>query len=63
MSIMAKHTIHVPEELIWDPAPDITAYEIAVSLPLFANHGQDHHYYHQMPPYAQRHWRKPGKTE
>jgi hypothetical protein len=54
---MANHTIHVPHELVWDPQPDITAYEIAVSLPLFAGHGREHQYYSQLPPYAQRHWR------
>jgi hypothetical protein len=53
---MAKHTIHVPHELFWEPLPDITPYELAVCLPLFTQQGRQHQYYDQLPSEAKRHW-------
>ena len=55
---MAKHHIHVPDDLVWDPQPDITAYELALCIPLFTSMGRLHQYYSQLPESAQRHWRR-----
>ena len=55
---MANHKIHVPEQLIWQPEPDITPYELALCLPLFTSLGREHQFYDQLPPEAQRHWRR-----
>ena len=59
---MANHFIHVPDRLLWDPQPDVTTYELALCLPLFAAAGREHQLYAQLPANAQRHWRPPGKT-
>jgi hypothetical protein len=57
---MASFTIHVPKDLIWDPKPDITTYELALCIPLFSTVGHQHHFYAQLPPEAQRHWKVQG---
>ena len=55
---MAQHRIYIPQELIWDPQPDITTYELALCIPLFTSQGRLHQFYTQLPPEAQRHWQR-----
>jgi hypothetical protein len=55
---MAQHRIYIPQELIWDPQPDITTYELALCIPLFTSRGRLHQFYTQLPPEAQRHWQR-----
>jgi hypothetical protein len=57
---MTTFTIHTPQNLIWDPQPDITTYELALCIPLFSTVGHQHHFYTQLPPEAQRHWKVQG---
>ncbi len=57
---MATFTIHTPKDLIWEPQPDITTYELALCVPLFSTIGRQHHFYDQLPAEAQRHWRRAG---
>jgi len=55
---MAQYHIHTPDDLIWDPQPDITTYELALCLPLFTPQGRQHQFYSQLPAEAQRHWQR-----
>ena len=46
---------------VWEPASDITAYELSRSLPMFASglvrHSELEKLYKLLPPECQRHWR------
>ena len=50
--------IFTPDQLIWEPQPDITTYELALCIPIFSAVGHVHHFYNQLPPEAQRHWKR-----
>ena len=53
---MAKILVHTPKTLKWVPQPDITAYELALCVPLLISVGQQHQFYAQLPEAAKRHW-------
>jgi hypothetical protein len=50
--------IHTPKTYLWDPKPDITAYELALCLPAAYATTFHHHYYNQLPDEAKRHWKE-----
>jgi hypothetical protein len=54
---MAQFHVFIPDDLIWEPQPDITAHELALCIPLFTANGRLHQFYNQLPAEAQRHWR------
>jgi hypothetical protein len=55
---MVQFKIFIPDSFYWEPQPDITAYELALCIPLFSSSGRLHQFYDQLPPEAQRHWRR-----